>query len=196
MRHDLAKQNNQIIQGSLAQVAKANNQSIAQAFINADCVVYCDTSGSMNYEDAPGNKSRYEALIKELKALQSSLPGKIAVISFSSLTPVFCPNGVPVMLNGGTLVAKALEFGKVADIPGAMRFILISDGEMSDGHEAIQIASTYKNRIDVIYVGPENLPAGREALRRLAKASGGQTITADRTSGLAIGTRKLLEMTR
>lgn len=183
---------NEIIQGSLGQIARDSNHSIAETFVSADAIVLCDTSGSMTTPDAPSGVSRYEALLKELRILQSIMPGKIAVISFSSYTPIFCPDGVPHMLGGGTDVTGALKFAKIADIPDAMKFIIISDGQMDNEFSAVDIARTYKNKIDVIYVGPENSPDGRDALQRLAKASGGSSITADRTQGLALSTQKLL----
>src|SRR5688500_19462779 len=39
-----------------------------------------------------------------------------------------------------------------------------------------KIAKQYHNKIDVIYVGPEARPDGREFLKQLAKASGGQIV--------------------
>lgn len=184
---------NEIIQGSIGQIAKDNNRSIAETFISADAIVLCDTSGSMSDCDAPGGISRYDALLKELRTLQAVMPGKIAVISFSSYnTPVFCPDGIPINLGGGTDVAAALKFAKIADIPGAMKFIIISDGQMDSESSAIAEARKFHNPISVIYVGPESNPAGRDALQRLAKAAGGSSITADRTQGLALSTRQLL----
>jgi Mg-chelatase subunit ChlD len=182
----------EIIQGSLGQIARDSNHSIAETFVSADAIVLCDTSGSMNTPDAPGGVSRYDALLKELRILQSIMPGKIAVIAFSSITPVFCPDGVPAMMGGGTDVTGALKFAKIADIPGAMKFIVISDGQMDNEISAIETARTFNNSISVIYVGPESDPTGRDALQQLAKASGGQSITADRTQGLALSTQKLL----
>ncbi len=123
--------------------------------------------------------------------LQNSLPGKIAVISFSD-DVMFCPDGRPFQYHGGTLLAKALKFTKVADVPN-MHFILISDGEPHDEQESLNVARQYKNKIDVIFVGPEDRPMGRNFLERLAKASGGQTITMDRAKELASGIRLLLK---
>lgn len=182
----------QIIQGSIGQIARDTNHSIAETFVNADAIVLCDVSGSMNTADAQGGVKRYDALLKELRILQSIMPGKIAVIAFSSFKPVFCPDGVPYMMGGGTDVTGALKFAKIADIPGAMKFILISDGQMDDENSAIETARKFHNKIDTIYVGPEINPTGRDALQRLAKASGGQSITADRTQGLALSTQRLL----
>jgi len=182
--------NNAIITGSISAMAKTANKSIAETFINADCICIVDTSGSMSDKDSRGGQSRYEVACEELKNLQNSLPGKIAVLAFSS-DVVFNPSGQPQYLGGGTDLEKALKFAKVADVPG-MRFILISDGQPDDGESALRVAKTYKNKIDVIYTGPEDYPAGREFLTRLAQASGGQAITADRAKELAKSIEKLL----
>ena len=71
--------NNAIIPGSLNAVAQQNGQSIAESFINADCIIICDTSGSMSACDSRGNRSRYDVACEELKNLQASLPGKLAL---------------------------------------------------------------------------------------------------------------------
>jgi hypothetical protein len=113
----------------------------------------------------------------ELATLQTSLPGKIAVIAFSSDVQ-FCPSGVPTYFGGGTDMAKALQFAKVADVPG-MQFILISDGQPDDPDRTLTIARTYKNKISVIYVGPEDLSLGRDFLDKLAKTTGGQFVTVE-----------------
>ena len=165
-----------IIKGSLAEVSKATSQPLAVSFLNADCLVLVDVSGSMEAQDAQGNKSRYEAACSELASLQNDMPGKIAVIAFSKQT-VFCPNGTPLNMGGGTDLAGALKFAKVADVPD-MRFVVISDGQPDSPSAALAMAKDYQNRIDTIYCGPELSPFGREFLVELAKCSGGKTTTA------------------
>jgi Mg-chelatase subunit ChlD len=179
-----------IVTGSLQAIANRDGKSIAESFINADVIVIVDTSGSMASEDSRGNQSRYKIACSELAQLQANLPGKIAVLSFSHET-IFCPSGTPIFQGGNTNLAGALKFAKVADMPG-MRFIVISDGEPDDEGEALSIAKTYKNRIDVIYCGPEDRPSGREFLKKLAQAAGGVTVTADRAKELAPAIEKLL----
>lgn len=190
--HDLMPtQGNDLVRGSLYEIAMKNNQSIAESFINCDVVILVDTSGSMSDTDSRGGQSRYRVACEELRALQDSLPGKIAVLSFSSDVH-FCPSGLPIFQGMTTDMAKALQFAQVADeIPG-MRFILISDGEPDSASETLSIAHRYKNKIDTIYVGPEDRPIGRDFLTRLAQASGGQTITVDRAKELKAGIETLL----
>jgi Mg-chelatase subunit ChlD len=181
---------NTIVKGSLAQVSKDKNQSIAVSFLDADCIVIVDVSSSMEATDGPRGKSRYDAACDELTALQASLPGKIAVLAFSN-DCVFCPSGTPVMMGGSTDLAEALRFCKIADVPD-MRFIVISDGQPDSEKEALSIAKTYQNRIDTIFVGSELSPIGRDFLALLARTSGGKTVTADRVAQLSTKVQQLL----
>lgn len=181
-----------IVTGSMADMAARQNQSLAQTFVNAECVVIVDTSGSMATCDSRGGKSRYTIACEELAALQGAKPGRIAVLSFSNTT-MFCPDGKPFNQEGGTDLTEALRFARIADVPG-IQFIVISDGEPNDEKSALQEAAKYKAKIDVIYVGPETQPAGREFLRKLAAASGGSLVTADRGKALAESAMRLLEV--
>lgn len=182
--------NNNIVPGSLGAMAKAGRTSIAQSFMSAECIVIVDTSGSMDSMDSRGGRSRYEVACDELAYLQGQMPGKLAVLAFSSKV-MFCPNGVPFYYGEGTDLVQALKFASVADVPG-MRFILISDGEPSAPQECLKIARTFKNRIDVIYVGPEDSPFGREFLTDLSRACGGVTVTSDRAKELGATVQNLL----
>ena len=179
-----------LVKGSLGQIAQQSGQSLAQTFIGAEVVVIVDTSGSMGTEDSFGGRSRYEQACRELETLQANLPGRIAVMSFSSHIE-FCPNGKPRDLRGSTDLEGALKFCKPADIPGAMRFIVISDGAPDDPNAALRVARTYQNKIDTIYVGPEG-GHGLDFLRQLAAASGGSHVTAATAQSLAAGVQKLL----
>ena len=181
---------NAIIPGSIGAIAQQTGKSIAETFISVDVIIIVDTSGSMGSADSRGGRSRYQVTMDELAALQASMPGKIAVINFSSDVS-FEPSGSPIFKSGGTNLTGALRFIKVADVEG-MRFILISDGGPDDPEGAIRIASTFKNKIDVIYVGPEEYPTGRDFLMRLAQATGGKTVTVDRAKELKAGVIALL----
>ena len=182
--------NTQIIQGSIGAIAQQSGKSIAESFINANCIILVDTSSSMCAHDSRDGKSRYEVACDELKTLQMNLPGKLALLSFSD-SVIFCPNGIPFNYEGMTDLAKALKFAKMGDLSSGMRFIVISDGEPNDEDDALRIAKTYKNRIDTIFVGPEG-SSGEDFLKKLARASGGQTVTADRVKELASSVQKLL----
>jgi len=179
-----------LVKGSIGAIAKDTGKSLAQTFISADVVVLVDTSGSMMTNDSHQGLTRYAVACDELTALQNSLPGKVAVISFSDRT-MFCPDGVPFNLRGGTDLAGALRFAKIADVPG-MRFILISDGEPTEPQAALREAAKYKAQIDVIYVGSEISPMGRDFLTQLARKSGGKAVTAEAAKQLAATVQYLL----
>ncbi len=182
--------NSQIVPGSIGALSTQNNKSIAETFMQADCIVIVDVSGSMSTEDSRGGKTRYEVACQELSMLQKNLPGKIAVIGFSHDTE-FCPGGIPTMQGGGTDMEKALRFVKIADLPG-MKFILISDGEPDEHQKTLSIAGTFQNKIDTIYVGSESNPSGRDFLQRLARATGGQAVTAEAAKQLQATVGRLL----
>jgi hypothetical protein len=179
----------QIVKGSSGYLAKENNKPLAETFLSCDIICLIDTSGSMHTCDSRNGKSRYQVACDELKNLQASLPGKIAVISFSSEV-LFCPNGVPFDYGNGTRMDKALDFARIADVPD-MRFILISDGDPDDERDTLDAARKFKNKIDTIYVGPEN-GSGREFLRKLSNACGGQAVVDFKVNALETNIRALL----
>lgn len=183
--------NNQIVQGSLRQIAQQNGKSLAESFLNCDIIVLVDTSGSMGSPDSRGGRTRYSVASEELASLQNRMPGKIACISFGSDVQ-FCPAGLPVMMGGGTDMAKALQFAKVADDIPEEKFFLISDGQPNNEGETLRVAKTFKNHISTIFVGPEDQPSGRDFLQKLAKVTGGQTVTADRAKELTSKIETLL----
>lgn len=166
-----------LVPGSLQAIATQEGQTLAESFLGADAIIVVDVSGSMAARDVDrhnlerrSGRSRYEAACDELARLQSSLPGKIAVIAFSD-TYEFAPSGTPHFIGGGTDLADALRFVHVADGCG-MRFIVISDGEPNDESRALAEARRFVDRIDTVYVGPSG-DAGERFLQDLARASGG-----------------------
>jgi hypothetical protein len=154
-------------------------------------VIIVDTSGSMSANDSRNGLSRYKVACQELKQLQENMPGKIAVINFSS-TVQFEPGGAPSNLGGGTDLLSALRFVKPADQIEDMKFILISDREPEDPEDCIKFAHGFNNHIDEIFVGPEDRPAGREFLARLSAVTGGHSVTADRAKELGSSITQLL----
>lgn len=188
--YDLQRIEHGVVKGSLADVAKSQGTSVAEAFIGADLVVIFDASGSMAAADSRAGRTRYEVALEELAKIQERHPGKVAILAFSS-SVVFVPGGSPPFLAQSTDLAGALEIAKTADVPG-ISFILVSDGEPDDQDRALRIARTFTAEIHVIYVGPESLPYGREFLYELAKATGGKRTTADRVQELASAVETLL----
>lgn len=179
------------VPGSLAERAKNSGLSIAETFLDATAIILFDTSGSMSAKDSRGGRSRFEVGSEELAHLQSSLPGKIAIVSFSSDVQ-FCPSGIPINFGGGTDMNKALSFVKVVDIEG-IRFVLISDGIPDSPNEVLSKAKTFKNKIDTVYTGPEDdIEGGRAFLEKLSKATGGLSVVSGQAKQLQASIQTLL----
>jgi Mg-chelatase subunit ChlD len=194
--------NSSIVRGSLQAIAQDTNTTVAESFVQADVIILVDTSGSMGDSDSDTAEeglysrfsfgtgpSRYDRACSELRTLQEDLPGKIAVIAFSS-APEFCLAGIPPFLQGGTDMAKALKFVHVADDCG-IRFILISDGQPQDKDKTLAQARKFKSKIDTIFIGRAGEP-GEQFLRDLAAASGGQHIQTAQVRALSDNVQKLL----
>jgi Mg-chelatase subunit ChlD len=154
------------------------NVSLAESFLTCDCIVLFDVSASMESRDGK-TETRFERGIKELKSIQETMPGKFAIVQFADRVE-FMPGGVPVMgMSGsGTDLTAALKYAKIADEIPDMRFIVISDGEPNNELTAIQIAGTYTNHIDTIFIGCEDQygDGGKDFLNRLARYSGGKAV--------------------
>lgn len=171
----------EITKGSIADIMHKENVSLAESFLSCDVIILFDVSGSMWEEDGTG-KSRFDRGLKELKDLQESLPGKVAIVQFAD-HPDFMPGGVPSMFisGSGTDMTAALRYIEIADSIPDMRFIVISDGEPNNALTALREADSFTNTIDTIYIGPEDESRwgsdGREFLRQLAARSGGKPVT-------------------
>jgi Mg-chelatase subunit ChlD len=175
---------NAIVKGSLSAISKRNNCSLAESFLSADVLLLVDMSGSMSATDAPGGLSRYQAAENDVIRLQHRHEGKVALVCFSS-TVMFVPGGKPLRMGGGTDLAKALRYIKVAD-DADIKLILISDGLPNNSESALSVAMTFKSKISTIYIGPENdMQGGRAFLKKLADATGGQSLKSDSPGLLA-----------
>ncbi len=167
--------NNQALTyGSLGEMAQRAGKSIAETFMQSDAIVLVDISLSMSERDCLEGQKRFDVALAELAKLQRQIPGKIAVIQWSS-SVAFMPGGVPDLPTGSTDLAQCLKFVKPADGTG-IRLILISDGEPDNQEESLHIAAQFKSKIDTVYVGPLN-GYGADFLKRLAAATGGQAVT-------------------
>lgn len=165
---------NQLVYGSLRDVATREHKSIAETFLSVDALILIDTSLSMDDHDCPGGRRRYDVACEQLIRLQREIPGKVGVISWNS-SARFCPGGLPVAPDGSTDLAEALKFAKPADGCG-IRLILISDGEPNNETSALDAARAFTSPIETIYIGPEH-GLGRDFLRRLAEATGGKAVS-------------------
>lgn len=179
----------QTVPGSLQAQAQASGATFAETFLSCDLIALVDVSGSMQATDAPGGATRYDAACRELATLQASHPGKLGVIAFST-SPVFCPGGRPPLLAAGTDLAAALDYAHLVD--GLCELVVISDGEPNDQSAALKAAGRYReSTISCVFVGPKGGP-GADFLRKLAAASRGQSVTAEKTAKLAAKIETLL----
>jgi Mg-chelatase subunit ChlD len=159
-----------VVPGSLSAISQSTGQPLAESFLAADAMILMDVSGSMASQDSRDNLSRYEVALQELAKLQRDMPGRLAVVAFSGKTELI-PGGIPPFFGGGTDLAGALRFAKIADVDG-MKFVVVSDGRPNDEKAALAVARTIKAPISTVYVGPEN-GLGRDFLERLAAANRG-----------------------
>lgn len=180
MAIDLVTTNGKVVKGSLRDIAKRDNISLAESFLAVDIIILVDVSGSMDERDAPGGLSRLEAAGRELARLQNELPGRIAVVCFGSQVQ-FSPSGTLLPDGGGTAMHRALQFVQPAD-DSDCQFFLISDGEPNMPDETLLIASRFNSTINTVYIGPEN-GEGRKFLKELAAKAGGQ-MAASKAPGL------------
>lgn len=182
---------NQVIIGSLSQVAQKNNVSLSESFMSCDCLILIDQSGSMESHDAPDNMTRNQAAREQLTRLQKDYPGKIAIVSFASYA-MFSPAGLPVDCGGSTNMIAGLEYIKPIDDTG-VKIILISDGVPNDQSNTLKKAKEFKTAIQTIYIGPEDdREGGRVFLEKLSHATGGESLKGDAPGLLANQVEMLL----
>jgi hypothetical protein len=179
---------NAIVTGSLQAIAQRDGVSLAESFLNCEILALIDQSGSMDYEDAPGGISRYDAADQELFRLQAKHPGKVGVISFSDDVQ-FNPGGKPYRYGMGTDMARALDFVRVAD--GICQIVLISDGHPDSEGATLTAAAKFKNKINTVYIGPDG-GGGQRFLERLAAVTGGKAFKSKEVGLLAESVEMLL----
>ena len=174
---------NNLVPGSLGQIAARDKSSIARVFMDCDEIILVDTSGSMMSEDSTGGQSRYSVACQELCKLQRDLPGKLAIFAFSD-SCVFCPNGVPGLLKGGTRLLDALKYVIAAD--GTVGFTVISDGYPDSGTDdsIVMLVRQMKSRVNAIFAGGSEDHDGRMFMKKLADAGRGRDGFSDRSKDL------------
>lgn len=175
---------NQIIIGSQQDIANKQNISLAQSFLSAKIIILFDNSGSMHANDAPGNRTRLAVAEEHLTIIQGKYPGQVALICFACEVE-YAPSGKPISVGGSTDLAAGLRFIQMADDCG-MKIVIVSDGEPNSKDDALYVASQFKSKFDVIYVGSENdYRGGRQFLEQLASVTGGQFFQGDEPGMLA-----------
>lgn len=181
---------NQIIKGSISDIAQRKNQSPAESLLGCSLLVLLDVSWSMENDDARGGRTRHEVAEEELIRLQNTNEGKIALVCFSSTTQV-CFDGRPVKANGGTDLAHGLSSIKMVDGTG-IKILVISDGEPDNEQKALNVAKTFSSPINTLYIGPERERGGRAFLDKLSAQSGGKSMKSEEIGSLESGVKLML----
>jgi len=166
----------EIAHGSLFDVSNKSGQSIAEIFArDLAAIVMIDISYSMTANDCPNGEARADVACRELRKLQARIPGKIAVVEWAHKYAI-CLNGIPSPSTGETTdMAGVLRFIHRADDCG-IQLILISDGHPQDEFDTLNVARTFKSKIDTLFIGPESDP-GADFMRRLSALTGGKAQT-------------------
>lgn len=167
----------ELVYGSLGYLAAQGGKTIAESFaFDVVAIIMLDISASMDSADCMNGQRRYDAACDELRRLQRELPGKLAVIEWSS-GHAFMAGGLPSAPSGMTNMAGVLAYVHRADNCG-IKLILISDGDPDSEEAALNEARRFTGKIDTIYIGPEG-GKGADFLRRLAALTGGTAKTRD-----------------
>lgn len=178
----------QVAEGSLQDYSSKQGMSLEMAWLEVEAVILVDTSSSMYTTDV-SEQTRYDRAIEEMKKLQKSMPGKVAIIGFSSEATV-ATGGVPYFQAGSTNMVKALQ--AVHGMDGLAKIILISDGYPDNPDTTLEEASRFKCPIETIYIGPGE-DAGYLFLKKLSQATGGRASLACNAEQLMATTMLLLE---
>lgn len=182
--------NTAIVEGSIQSVANRHHKSLAESFLDVSTVIVCDCSSSMDNADSRGGRRRIDVAREELARLQAERPGKLALVCFGDHAQVM-PGGVPPEPDGSTNLVAALKLAHKWDRLG-IAFVVLSDGYPDEPNEAIKQAKQFASPISTVHCGPEDDKKGRDFLRRLAAAAGGQHTTAALVLNLADAVRPLL----
>lgn len=153
--NNIVKKVNNVVKGSIQDVANQTERSTADVMMDAQYVVIIDISMSMNEYDATNEGGlsirRFDAAVQALNSLQETMPGRWIIIEFSSQHRII-PTGVIDSPNGMTNLARVLEFTKQFNGLG-LKFYLISDGEPDSKPAALNVARTWTDPLNVICVG-------------------------------------------
>jgi len=166
--------NNQIVKGSLSEVAQTSGKSLAEVWLDVDAMILVDVSWSMVGKDNT-ELSRLDRARKELIRLQGEMSGKLAIVSFSESVE-FHANGILPDEQSTTNLTGALKYALRSDAIPGFRFVIISDGEPDNSESALKVAKSFKNKIDTVFIGGD-FDGGRKFLEKLSGVSGGKSMS-------------------
>jgi hypothetical protein len=158
-------------------MANTKGTQISDAMMDVDMIVFIDTSGSMRTIDPGQNENRHTLAERQLVEIQGNNRGKVALCSFSNSVH-FCPNGVPVIENGGTAMNEALKWALPMNGMG-IDIVIVSDGSPNSKLMCLQTASLLDMIIHTVYIGPENDHDAIKFMKDLANAGKGKALTTE-----------------
>lgn len=170
-------------EGSVYEVANAQSREVAMVLADVDAIALFDISGSMS-----GDKFVQAGLA--LDQLQKKFRGKLAIIEFD-MNARWRLNGRPSSPNGSTNLTAALELAKPFDGTG-IRFIVISDGAPDNRYTAQEVAATFEDPIDSVFIGPDHDISGKLFLEGLSALKGGKSMGQTDVKELEARVTKLL----
>ena len=166
------QKNSGVAKGSIYDVANSQNSKPEEILTDADIVVMLDISGSMADRQLNG-QTRYEKAVEALDDLQRAFPGRIALVTFNDRAALEL-SGIPSIPSGMTNVYDALSIAKTFD-GLSTKFYLISDGQpnVRSEQETIDLASTFIDPINCIFIGEDHDRMGIGFMEKLARVTKG-----------------------
>lgn len=173
---NVSKRYDQVVPGSIEDMAKRNNISLEEAAANAEVIVVVDCSGSMaeTMRIEESVKQRQEVARDTLIQLQAQYNGKILLVAFGhKMDPntgryiaEYMFNGLLPKASGMTPMDAGLELALPFD--GAMDVILVSDGIPDSEQRAEAVAQRFTHPLHTIFIGDK----GEDGEMFMAKLAG------------------------
>lgn len=127
-------------------------------------VVLADVSASMG-GPAAGDKRKIDVLREAIASATQNTPARLFVFSATTREVQSVPEP-----ENNTNLAQALREVQRLD-PGVT--LVISDGQPDNARAALDVASTFRGAIDVLYIGNDKDYAAISFMQQLAKVGGG-----------------------
>jgi len=170
---NLIKDNSNLAEGSVFDTSNSQGVKPEDVLANCDVIVMLDISGSMDAFVYGANKNRWEAAVDQLRLIQRTFPGRVALIQFGGMVTGFRFNGIPDRPTGSTPMHEAMAIAHDFDNQGK-QFYLISDGQPDRVEIVHQWAKAFVSPINTIFIGDDNDISGIRLLGEVSRFSGGE----------------------
>ncbi|KKL77451.1 hypothetical protein LCGC14_2034730 [marine sediment metagenome] len=167
----LQKGHSAVAEGSIFDAASRRGDKPEETLADADVVIMLDCSSSMSEGIAGGTETRYDEAKKAVADIQRAFPGRVVLVSFASHAQLEL-TGIPQSPNGSTNMREALEIAKQFDGLDT-KFYLVSDGFPDSQGTVLELAKTFEDPINVIFIGDDYTMSGMEFLGKVADITGG-----------------------